>query len=88
MTALHGIVTASGAAVRAGAVTLPLPKTRTPLGEAVAALVAAIDAGELLPCRHCGAYGGCDCEEWGAAMQPSADPHGDLSAWQDCEIPY
>ena len=84
-----GIVTATGPAIRHRGVTVQLPATRTPLGAAVAALVAAIDAGELLPCPHCGAYGGCDCEEWIAAMQaPPVDPHGDLSAWQDCEIPY
>ena len=59
-----GIITARGPAIIHRGVTVPLPAARTPLGVAVAALVAAIDAGELLPCRHCGAYGGCDCEEW------------------------
>ena len=85
-----GIITAAGPAIVHRGVTVPLPATRTPLGDAVAALVAAIDAGELLPCRHCGAYGGCDCEEWIAAMlaPPPVDPHEDLSVWKSGEIPF
>ena len=59
-----GIVTARGPALRHAGVTVQLPVTRTPLGAAVATLVAAIDAGELLPCQHCGAVGGCDCLDW------------------------
>ena len=59
-----GIVTTRGPAIRHRGVTVPLPATRTPLGAAVATLVAAIDAGELLPCQHCGAVGGCDCLDW------------------------
>ena len=83
-------VTACGSAICHAGVTVPLPAEHTPLGEAVAAMVAAIDAGELLPCRHCGAYGGCDCEERIAAMQapPSVDPHEDLSIWKLGEIPF
>jgi hypothetical protein len=61
---MTGIVTAHGLALRHAGVTVPLPATRTPLGAAVAAAVAAIDAGELLPCPHCGAVGGCDCLDW------------------------
>ena len=76
-----GIVTTRGPAIRHRGVTVPLPATRTALGAAVATLVAAIDAGELLPCPHCGRYA-CECE------QPSADPHGDLSAWLEGEIPF
>ena len=76
-----GIVTQHGPALRHAGVTVQLPATRTPLGDAVAAMIAAIDAGEIAPCPHCGRYA-CECE------QPSADPHGDLSAWQDCEIPF
>ena len=76
-----GIVTATGPAIRHRGVTVPLPATRTALGAAVAALIAAIDAGELQPCPHCGRFD-CECE------QPSADPHGDLAVWQDCEIPF
>ena len=76
-----GIITARGPAIIHRGVTVQLPATRTPLGAAVAAAVAAIDAGELQPCPHCGRYA-CECE------QPSTDPHGDLSAWQDCEIPF
>ena len=87
---MTGIVTARGPAIRHAGVTVQLPAARTPLGVAVAALVAAIDAGELLPCRHCGAYGGCDCEEWIAAMlaPPPVDPHEDLSVWKSGEIPF
>ena len=59
-----GIVTAAGPAIIHRGVTVPLPATRTPLGAAVATLVAAIDAGELQPCPHCGAVGGCDCLDW------------------------
>ena len=76
-----GIVTATGPAIRHRGVTVQLPATRTPLGAAVAAMVAAIDAGEVQPCQHCGRYA-CECE------QPSADPHDDLAVWQDCEIPF
>ena len=76
-----GIVTARGPALRHAGVTVQLPVTRTALGAAVAALVAAIDAGEIVACPHCGRYA-CECE------QPSADPHGDLAVWQDCEIPF
>ena len=76
-----GIVTQHGPALRHAGVTVQLPAARTPLGQAVAALVAAIDAGEIVACPHCGRYA-CECE------QPSADPHDDLAVWQDCEIPY
>ena len=78
---MTGIVTANGPAIVHRGVTVPLPATRTPLGAAVAAAVAAIDAGELVACAHCGRFD-CECE------QPSADPHGDLSAWLEGEIPY
>ena len=78
---MTGIVTANGPALRHAGVTVQLPVTRTPLGEAVAAMVAAIDAGEIVACPHCGRYA-CECE------QPSADPHDDLAVWQDCEIPF
>ena len=78
---MTGIVTANGPALRHAGVTVQLPAARTPLGQAVAALVAAIDAGEIVACPHCGRYA-CECE------QPSADPHDDLAVWQDCEIPF
>ena len=78
---VSGIVTQHGPALRHAGVTVQLPAARTPLGVAVAALVAAIDAGELVACAHCGRFD-CECE------QPSADPHGDLSAWLEGEIPY
>ena len=67
-----GIVTPSGAAVRVGAAVLPLPAARTPAGVWVAGIVAAYDAGELLPCRHCGQYGGCDCIDWIEMMNGAA----------------
>ena len=78
---MTGIVTQHGPALRHAGVTVQLPAARTPLGQAVAALVAAIDAGEIVACPHCGRYA-CECE------QPSADPHDDLAVWQDCEIPF
>ena len=59
-----GIITDRGPAIMHRGVTVPLPAEHTPLGAAVATLVAAIDAGELLPCQHCGAGGGCDCIDW------------------------
>lgn len=58
-----GIVTATGAAVKVGAAVLPLPVAKTPVGAWVADIVAAIDAGELLPCQNCGRYS-CECWEW------------------------
>jgi len=61
---MPGIVTPTGLFVQTGGALVPLPVTRTPLGAAVAAVIAAIDAGELLPCPHCGAVGGCDCLDW------------------------
>jgi len=76
-----GIITDRGPAIRHRGVTVPLPATRTALGAAVAAAIAAFDAGEIVACPHCGRYA-CECE------QPSADPHGDLAVWQDCEIPF
>lgn len=75
-----GIVTRTGLFVQAGGKLVPLPAAHTPLGEAIAALVAAIDAGEVQPCPHCGRYA-CECEL-------GADPHGDLSAWLESEIPF
>lgn len=68
---------------------LPLPVAKTTLGQWIAKMIAAIDAGELLPCRHCGAYGGCDCEDWIEWIAaPNPDPHGDLSVWLEGEIPF
>lgn len=52
---LRGIVTSDGAAVKVGAALLPLPHTSQPVREWAAG---------LLPCRHCGAVGGCACEDW------------------------
>ena len=77
----RGIVTDRGPAIVHRGVTVPLPATRTALGAAVAAAIAAIDAGEIVACPHCWRYA-CECE------QPSADPHGDLAAWLEGEIPY
>ena len=85
-----GIVTATGPAIVHRGVTVQLPAERTSLGEWVAEMVAAIDAGELLPCRHCGVYGECDCEEWIKTMAGAgnADPHADLTVWLEGEIPF
>jgi hypothetical protein len=59
-----GIITARGPAIVHRGVTVQLPATRTPLGDAVAAVIADIDAGEIVACPHCGAVGGCDCLDW------------------------
>ncbi len=81
-----GIVTATGPAITHAGVTVPIPAARTPVGAWIAATVAAIDAGELQSCPHCGAWAGCDCVDWLEWM--SADPHGDLSVWLEGEIPF
>ena len=81
-----GIVTAAGPAIRHRGVTVPLPATRTPLGAAVAAAVAAIDAGELLPCPYCGAYAGCDCLDWLEWMLMADYPP--LDEMTDEDLPY
>lgn len=86
MVAAKGIITADGAAVRVGAAVLPLPATKTPAGAWVAATVAAYDAGELLPCRHCGRYGGCDCEDWLEFM--AGAEHAPLDVMTDEDLPY
>ena len=61
----------------------------TPLGQAVREACAAILAGELEPCRWCESIAPCDCLRWHEYMLlQDPDPHGDLSAFDDCEIPY
>ena len=85
-----GIITATGPAVVHRGVTVPLPATHTALGAAVAAVIAAIDAGEVLPCQHCGRFD-CECWEWAELMnapEPEADPHGDLSWRESTEINF
>ena len=59
-----GIVTNTGPAITHRGVTVQIPAARTPAGAWIAATVAAIDAGELLPCPHCGKFAGCDCIDW------------------------
>ena len=81
-----GIITARGPAIIHRGVTVPLPATRTPLGAAVAAAVAAIDAGELLPCPYCGAYAGCDCLDWLEWMLMADYPP--LDEMTDEDLPY
>ena len=81
-----GIITARGPAIIHRGVTVPLPATRTPLGAAVAAAVAAIDAGELQPCIHCGAYAVCDCLDWLEWMLMADYPP--LDEMTDEDLPY
>ena len=61
---MTGIITRTGLAITHRGVTVALPAARTPAGAWIAATVAAIDAGELLPCPHCGKFAGCDCTDW------------------------
>ena len=49
-----GIITPTGPAIVHRGVTVPLPATLTPLGQAVAALIADIDAGRVVACPYCG----------------------------------
>ncbi len=67
----------------------PIVAQLTPLSVAVREACAAILAGEVKPCRWCDSIAPCDCERWMEylAMQ-DADPHGDLSELQDCDLPY
>jgi len=60
----------------------------TPLGAAVREACTAVLAGELKPCQWCGSIAPCDCLRWHECMLLDADPHGDLSVFDDCEIPY
>lgn len=86
---MRGIVNSAGVFVEMGGGLVPLPATHTPLGEAVAALIAAIDAGAVEPCPVCGRFD-CDSDDW-HEMHTSpldADPHGDLSAFAEWELPY
>ncbi len=61
---MAGHVTQQGVFAEVGAAVLPLPVAKMTLGQWMAATVAAIDAGELLPCPHCGKFAGCDCVDW------------------------
>ena len=87
---MAGIVTPSGVFVEVGAARLPLPVARTPVGQWVAQIIADIDAGELQPCRYCGRYFGCDCDDLVELMTapPTADPHDDLTWAANEEIPF
>ncbi len=74
---------------------VPVEPTRTPivaltlLGAAVREACAAVLAGELKPCQWCGSIAPCDCLRWHEYMLlQDADPHGDLSELQDCDLPY
>ena len=67
MTHVTGIVTRNGAAVRVGAALLSLPSAKTPAGEWVAGVIAAIDSGAIKPCPNCGRYS-CECWEWAELM--------------------
>ena len=80
---MRGYVINGSPCVMAGGTLHRMPRTRQPVREWV----------EGLPdlCPECGATV-CDCltpAEMAALLaRLDADPHGDLSAWQDCEIPY
>ena len=80
-----GIITDRGPAIRHRGVTVQLPATRTPLGAAVAAAVAAIDAGELQPCPVCGRYA---CECWERVELMTAPPPADLNVMTAEDLPY
>ena len=80
---MTGIITARGPAIMHRGAVVPLPAERTPLGAWVAAAVAAIDAGELLPCPNCGRYA-CECWEW-AEMMAAPRP---LDEMTDEELPF
>jgi len=81
---MPGIVTPTGLFVQTGGALVPLPVTRTPLGVALAALIAQIDAGAVQPCPHCGRYA-CECEDVPAVT--GGDPHGDNNL-DGIEIPF
>ena len=78
-----GIVTADGPAIRHRGVTVQLPATRTPLGAAVVAAIAAIDAGEIVACPHCGRFD-CECWEW-AELMSAPEPRDETTAE---DLPY
>ena len=84
-----GIVTTSGAAVKAGGALHRLPKAHTEVGQFIASLVAKIDSGELTPCPNCSHFD-CECWEWVELMTapPPVDPHDDLSVWTNEDLPY
>ena len=80
-----GYATPAGLYLRCGDGLRLVEPTRTPLGVALAELLA---SGVEL-CPVCNRYG-CDCEEWAELMNTdpmNPDPHGDLRALQAMEIP-
>lgn len=81
-----GIVTPTGLAIVHRGVTVPLPATLTPLGQAVAELCADIEAGLIVACPHCGEYGGCECEDWIEWMATAE--HAPLDVMTDEDLPY
>lgn len=66
-----GIVTRTGPAIRHASAVVSMPRAQTPVGEWVAATVAAIDAGELQPCSNYGRFD-CGCWEWVELMTAPA----------------
>ena len=83
---MAGTVTSAGVFVPIGGSSRRLPATGETLRDWIERAAA---SGELQPCPHCGTWYGCDCVDWleWTAML-DADPHGDLSEWQDCDLPY
>jgi hypothetical protein len=80
-----GVATSTGLYARCGDGWRQLQPTRTPLGVALAELLAS----GVEPCPVCLRYA-CDCDEWHEIMftdPTDPDPHGDLRALQAMEIP-
>ncbi len=85
---MAGYVTERAVYAAVGGVVHRLPAAHTPVGQWVAGVIAAIDAGEIAPCRHCGRLS-CECWDWVEMMTapaPEADPHGELD--RSVEIPF
>jgi hypothetical protein len=70
-----GIVTPTGIALQHNGHIVPLPPTLTPLGVALAELLAS----GVEPCPACEKFA-CQC--------PDPDPHGNLAVFAHEEIPY
>ena len=100
---MAGFVTSTGVFAHVGGAVVALPPVHMPLaavlgaqfnlaGElprevsnAVRDLCDAILRGEVEFCPVCNRLN-CDCDEWHELM--NSDPHGDLSASSELEIPY
>jgi hypothetical protein len=84
-----GYATRDGVYIRTGDGYQAQAQELTPLGRDVLAFCEAWQRGEVELCP-CGKIA-CDCDEWGEIMHTSPfdpDPHGDLSAFANEQIPY